>query len=546
MADLTYTVILNNVGIRAFTIPPGYWPDVEIHCWGAGGGTGWGGAPGGGGGYAKTTINVSEGDEISLQIGQPGKSAPSAGTGGEGGIDPTYRRFRGGNGGTRGGWCGNVNGPFPSGGGGGASWVALNGTFVCVAAGGGGGGGYGHKGYKVAGLPGGVWDSLSALSNGGDASYGGGGGGGFPKGGAAGYATGHAVWRGSGGQNYGDVTAPGILEKGAGKDVSYYPKKNIGNAGFSGYVLIVLRKKIRAFIKNANGSGDWDNITAMYTKVPGETVSVGGSSYSIVSSGWKQIQAAWTKIDGQWEPILTNKPIDLYNYPTKRLKANIIISSDTNDYNLYSNIPTTYFEGLLDVDVWVLPNVVVTGNTTSTAFTISGFDSRDTVRLHNYGVIQGRGGNGGSGSYTYTAAVVSGSKSSGGTIIGYTYNNGKGYSTTRTAAATAGSSGGTGLLLTSQITLLNNGVIAGGGGGGGGGTSSGRGGGGGGYGTGYNNGTLTAGGAGGTGAGAGGARGAAGSAGSAAGGAAGYAIQGNILIIPGTSISGTTIGPIAG
>ena len=129
MADITYTLILKTDGIKAFTMPDGFWPDMEIHCWGAGGGTGWGGALGGGGGYAKTVVNVEPGDEISLQIGQPGLNAPSStGAGGLGGLDKTYRKYRGGNGGQRGTWCGNSGGPFPSGGGGGASWVAINGS----------------------------------------------------------------------------------------------------------------------------------------------------------------------------------------------------------------------------------------------------------------------------------------------------------------------------------------------------------------------------------------------------------------------------------
>ena len=158
MSDLTYIVTLKDDGYKTFVMPTGFESNVEIHCWGAGGGSGWGGAPGGGGGYARTTVNINSGDEVTLQIGQPGRNAPSAtGAGGAGGLDPTYQNFRGGNGGARGTWCGQVRGPYPSGGGGGASFVAIEGSFVCVAAGGGGGGGFGHNNFKDPGKPGGVY-----------------------------------------------------------------------------------------------------------------------------------------------------------------------------------------------------------------------------------------------------------------------------------------------------------------------------------------------------------------------------------------------------
>lgn len=733
MADITYTLILKDSGLKAFTVPEGYWPDIEIHCWGAGGGNGRGGARGGGGGYAKATVNVAVGDEVSLQIGQPGTNGAYS-TGGLGGFDRTYSRFRGGN--SYRAYDEDAD-TGAGGGGGGASWVAVNGTIVCVAAGGGGAGGYGDDGRGgYPGLPGGVYtNGLNTDTRGGNTpagwATGGGGGAGYPLGGAAGSSYGDDSGNppaGSGGQNYGNVTIAGSSINPGGTNVSYYPGNRVGQQGYPGYVAIVLRKKLNVNIKNPDGSGDWVNVESMYVKqpisyaagtepnqptqnfiltnagngtfvvpesvytlavtmvgaggsggdgagasgsphggyagtvvtesiavTPGETlvltvgkggdrvkynsgypgnageattikrgttvllsaaggaggartggnidgqssaspfngaggtgswggpdannggVGAGGGgidgsatgyysgnggrgeirlSYArtpqtitLATGGWKQVQQAFVKVSGDWKPILTNKAISLYDTPGRRVSANIIISADTNDYNLFSNLPVTYFEGLMDIDVWVLPNVVITGNTTSTAFTVSGFGSGDNVRLHNYGTIQGRGGDGGSGSYTYTSTRTSSTKGSATTALGIGYTggiNGKSYTTTSTASATAGTNGGTGLLIQSQITLLNYGNIAGGGGGGGGGTSSGRGGGGAGYGTGYNNGTLTTGGAGGTGAGAGGARGQAGTAGSAAGGAAGYAIQGNLLIIPSTSTVGTTIGPIAG
>jgi hypothetical protein len=156
MTDTTYTITLRDSGIKAFTMPQGYWPDVEIQCWGAGGGAGRGGAQGGGGGYAYTTANIAAGDEVSLQIGQPGGNANGM-TGGSPGLDPTYRLFRGGRGGNA---YDEDNDSGASGGGGGASWVAVEGTIVCAGAGGGGAGGLGDDGAGRpgrAGLPGGVY-----------------------------------------------------------------------------------------------------------------------------------------------------------------------------------------------------------------------------------------------------------------------------------------------------------------------------------------------------------------------------------------------------
>lgn len=685
MADITYTIILREQGIKAFTMPQGYWPDVEIHCWGAGGGKGRGANPGGGGGYAKATANIYEGDEVTLQIGQPGTNGGYP-AGGVGGVDPSYRLFRGGNSSSAYDEDADTG---AGGGGGGASWVAVNGIMACCGAGGGGASGYGEDNSgRQAGLPGGVTtNGLNTDTRGGDApagwAPGGGGGGGYPYGGKAGYSVGDDNYSGpaagSGGQNYGNVTVAGSGSLPGGRTVSYYPGNHVGEQNYPGYVVMVLRKKLQAFIKNADGGGNWSNIAAVYTKTPSKNVTISttntivndvsayptslnnlitylngiiqgnepsqienawyvisppltqpefeGTPYhnvstvlmrngedvsrstattvtsftvtdttytrqslaysgalgvllpsgwanvtvstynykasttstiptvvSTISGGWKQIQQAFTKVNGLWKPILTNRTIELYNYPGRRQTANIALIADTNDYILYDHLPGLYFEGLMDVNVWVYPNVTIRGETTSTAFTISGFSNGDTVTLNNYGRIQGRGGAGGNGSYRYT------------------YSSGKN-SYSATAAATAGGAGGTGLLLQYQTTVINAGNIAGGGGGGGGGaivgyttgtgksqstsyTGGGGGGGGAGFGVGGSpsgsSGTLTAGGAGSTYGGTGGSRGQpgnSGSSGGAAGGAAGYAIQGALLLTPssniGNVVTGTIVGPIS-
>ncbi len=913
MSNNTLIVRLDQEKAKSFIMPSGFENSVDVYCWGAGGGAGWGGAPGGGGGYAKTTVAIPAGSEVALQIGQPGVNAPSAtGAGGLGGIDPTFRSYRGGNGGARGTWCGQTNGPFPSGGGGGASWVSVDNAVVCVGAGGGGGGGYGHDQVKNPGKPGGVypdttnpaiyavsgynnWGSfinaygvwgagqdysvvinfptsgtytfnfsvdnygsialdgsdvitrtgeynysstytatasvsagnhtvrvrgfnisgpagvaaqilkpdsselwntrqllvrsgLNTISAGQDAAYGGGGGGGY-LGGASGGQDWHNVTGGNGGLNYGDVTAPGSGALGGGRTVSFYPGNGVGEAGNEGHIVLVLTPKLTLQTKV---SGAWADISASYVKMPTQTINLqqslpgetvtynsvstttwtvpagvvsitvtaiggggggggsdsnqgavgrsgarisgtlavspgevltisvgsggaggsgeagsapggkggvnslgynggsggnsgpngvsgaggGGGAASVVirnntplvvaagggggggggnngaggdvnpgglsgivaggsaanksgdgggpggggggyplggaagvagsgdvggfsgadgqslvpagfttasannggtnavrgsrgatgggggsitisyqpapitvtttSGGWRQVKQIYTKVSGSWRPLFNNRNITLRDLTPRRITANITISANTNDYDLLSSLPMDYEPGLMDITVWVLPNVVIRGENTQSAFLVNQFASGDKIKIINYGTIQGKGGSGGSaGVYIAPDKFSSGVNAPGG----------------------AGTAGGGGLVTTSRITLENQGTIAGGGGGGGGGgvgvdsnwknttyTQGGRGGGGAGFGSGYNNGTLTAGGAGqnvgnpaGDG-GTGGGRGLVGAAGGAGtynkggpGGAAGPAIAATIPVT--ITTAGTVIGP---
>ncbi len=290
MANTTYTIVLKDSGIKAFTVPEGYHSDMEIHCWGAGGGGGRGAVTntyggygvaglGGGGGYAKTTINVSTGDEITFQIGQPGGKGGYP-LGGKGGYDATYPFFRGGN-------AGNVSDEDADtgagGGGGGASWVAVNGTVVCAGAGGGGAGGLGDDlSGGNPGLPGGVTtNGLNTNSWGGDSagggSSGGGGGAGYPLGGAAGTTYGDDAGNppaGSGGQNYGNVTVAGSGVFPGGRNVSYYPGQRRGESGYPGYIVIILRKKLNILIKNPDASNTWVNVESLHYKLPTQITNV--------------------------------------------------------------------------------------------------------------------------------------------------------------------------------------------------------------------------------------------------------------------------------
>jgi hypothetical protein len=255
MLDLTQRINLSDPGHYSFIMPEGFDDTVEVHLWGAGGGTGAGGAAGGGGGYAKSFITVSAGDTIDIGVGGVGQNAASINTAGAGGVSMTSK-YRGGSGGGRGSWCGNVNGPMASAGGGGASAVDVNGTAVAVAGGGGGGGGYGHKGAKFGGYPAGLYpDWIVSGTNGANATWGGGGGGGA-NGGSSGYASGHAVIGGNGGTNFGTVLASGVgtISGGSTPRLIFDLPANVGNAGFNGYVILVFTRKKTLLYKQSNGN----------------------------------------------------------------------------------------------------------------------------------------------------------------------------------------------------------------------------------------------------------------------------------------------------
>jgi hypothetical protein len=698
--DTTYQLILDSIGIKSFIMPEGYFPDVEIHCWGAGGGS-VSSQLGGSAGYARTTININPGDEVVLQVGQPGLST------GPGGIDNSYRILRGGNG------SGGA-------GGGGASWVVVEDTMVCCGGGGGGGG----AASGGAGSPGGnTAKGLAKDSRGGDGD-GGGGGGGFPRGGIA------SNQGGGGGQNFGNLTIAGSGTIPGGRATAYYPGDKRGEAGYPGYVILILRKKFNAFIKNPDASGDWKMISSPFVKIPirqvpgfrevpdqtivysslGTTkatvppfvfsitvtghggagggggadggsnfkgggggggganrisqtfavtpgqvlditvgrggaggggpygtggtggtstvtgtgvsftagggtggtgggnsgtgfggiganganytssfrVNAGGTStngganggnggatknaagaagqngkvtvlytgglepITITTGGWKPIQQAFVKVSDNWKPILTDKPIELYNYIPKRNPVTINIVVPTYDFVVYNALPIPYLEGLMDVNVYVAANTTVgsTGVTTP-AFLVNQFANGDTVKISNYGNIAGRGGDGGAAG-SYSTVTSGGSKApakgqpapKGGYTVATT--------TVNSVPGRPGQFGGAGLRLDYSTLIENYGTIAGGGGGGGGGggPTGGQGGGGAGAvpGNGGNNGTSTAGGAGLGLGGAGAARGTRGTNGTnnsnsgGLGGAAGPAVVG--ILNATFTVTGTRIGPL--
>ena len=169
---------------------------------------------------------------------------------------------------------------------------------------------------------------------------------------------------------------------------------------------------------------------------------------------------------------------------------NLVISANTQNYDVYTNRGPTYVAGKSIINVTVNPGVFV-GSSSTGAYAMlvpSAFNPADTVTIINNGTVIGMGGTGGAG--------VPGS-----------------------ATPPAGGTGGTGgnaIYVNRPTTITNNGSIYSGGGGGGGSAginASGgpikapvtvlNGGGGGGGGAGFNGGTAGAGGAAGTGGGTG-------------------------------------------
>lgn len=198
-----------------------------------------------------------------------------------------------------------------------------------------------------------------------------------------------------------------------------------------------------------------------------------------------------------------------------RIAINLTISSNTNNYNIFSSAAGSYVAGISDVTLTINSAVTVGSTSTGTPAldTGTGWASGDTITIANNGTVKGRGGNGGAGG---NATYVSGD---GGSVVGTWTGGGN------------GGTGGTAFRAQFAATFTNNGSVYGGGGGGGGGGSfytsfskgfSNNAGGGGGGGAGVNGGS---GGSGGTASGAGfdnsGSSGSSGSATSGGGGGAG-------------------------
>jgi len=124
----------------------------------------------------------------------------------------------------------------------------------------------------------------------------------------------------------------------------------------------------------------------------------------------------------------------------------IIISSDTVDYNLYNAAIAKGWPGTTDLNLNVTlnPGVFISSSAPgTTAFDVgSPWPVGSTITFKNNGIVVGRGGNGGDGSFATGPGQPS---------------------------ATAGGGGSNAIVTTRPINIINNDRIAGGGGGGGGG-----------------------------------------------------------------------------
>jgi hypothetical protein len=253
---------------------------------------------------------------------------------------------------------------------------------------------------------------------------------------------------------------------------------------------------------------------------------------------------------------------------------NLVIASNTNNYNLFSSKGGTYSAGNTTVNVTINSGVTVGSTTSGTyAFTTGlGWVTGDVINIINNGTIKGRGGNGGAGgSAVYNSSVTN--AGNGGTG-GPAFRGQFACTVTNNGSVYGGGGGGGGggsfygsLTINKVTTTISSGA---GGGGGGAGVNGGTGGSGGSasggststiQGTPGSAGTATAGGAGGTNAGSGGAGGGLGADGAAGvvvaeenytapedfgnvgtGGTRGYYQVGSIFINGGSGLSGTVGG----
>ena len=404
MADLSYKISLSDPGHYRFVMPEGFDDAVEVHLWGAGGGYGAGGAAGGGGGYVKSTVYISAGATVDIGVGGEGQSAADVNTAGVGGVSMTSK-YRGGSGGGRGSWCGNVNGPMASAGGGGATAIDVDGTAVAVAGGGGGGGGYGHKGAKFGGYPAGLYtDWIVSGTNGANASWGGGGAGGY-SGGASGYASGHAVIGGNGGTNFGTLAVPGdgAVSGGADYRVVFDLPPSIGNASYNGYAILIFTRK-----KTLSWKRDSGNVRVVLSNVA--TISTGSivqQEYTESAQGNAIVKQGTTGGNTIIVSYLDSNVFvnDSGNIASGTWTGNLIILEDDVDSNVYPISTTALGDWVSVANVYYKTTEAgVLNNTSAGALNTQTFNTAGTytytvppnVRMLNVTACGG-GGAGGSG-----------------------------------------------------------------------------------------------------------------------------------------------------
>ena len=377
IVSLPETILYTSSGTSSFTVPAGV-TTIDLNVVGAGGGGGGSdsspGAGGRSGARISGTLAVSPGQTLTISIGSGGLGAASdqgSAPGGRAGTNTLG--YKGG--------AGSAAGPVPlsggGGGGGAASVVLLSGSPVAVASGGGGGGGGGNgvpgQGVSPGGTSGGIAGGDGQIK-GGDGGGAGGGGGGYPLGGAGGSVNGGDVGGNSGADGQSLVPSGFALSSGA-------------NGGLSG---------IRG--SRAAGNGDSGSVSVTYT-LPTEYITV-------EAGGWKEILKGWIKQNGTWKLIESSNPlIPAVNSraPTDYVTINIVISADTNNYNLIDFLSGYgYYAGRSLINLIVNAGVIVgSGSAGAPALNITGMTAGDIVNVINNGSIIGKGGDGGAaGSYT--------------------------------------------------------------------------------------------------------------------------------------------------
>lgn len=175
-------------------------------------------------------------------------------------------------------------------------------------------------------------------------------------------------------------------------------------------------------------------------------VEAGGTTGTQCSLNDSDIRAMISKADG------AQASFSEYYNAASEVDIAITLSSNTNNYNIYSNRGASYSAGKSNITLTINSGVTVGSTSTGTPAldTGTGWSSGDTITIVNNGAVRGRGGNGGIG-------ASCGVNSSGSYVS--------------SSSATAGGTGGTAFKAQFATTITNNGTFAGGGGGGGGGRS---------------------------------------------------------------------------
>jgi hypothetical protein len=96
-------------------------------------------------------------------------------------------------------------------------------------------------------------------------------------------------------------------------------------------------------------------------------------------------------------PVATSGAISIGSFygASKRYIVTVSISSNTSNYNLQTSSVSGYTAGWTDVALVINSGVTVNASAGTTALTVTGFNSADTIYIQNSGTIQGGGGGGG-------------------------------------------------------------------------------------------------------------------------------------------------------